>query len=363
MHIEQRTQKKIEAILQALHIPLTLYDTYGEPLFANSAPLENPQEIGSLFEGTYTVGQSYCRRIDVSPPLYLCAPIHIAGATDVLLMADMLLVQLLKNSPAATSRNDIYLRILKQDLSGPELLSRATEYQLTLTMSRAVLLFHFDTKLKQNAYQLLKDLIPLTSSDVLVDMNLNTVALIKDMQDYDDDILIQYVKAVQETLLEETAKTILVSIGTPKPTLDLLGESYMEAQYALDVGYSFHPTKGIYDFNRLLLERFLINIPTAQASPYYSLLFNNSTDKLFTQEMMDTINMFFQKNLNLSDTARQLFIHRNTLVYRLDKISRQTGLDLRHFDDAITFKVLYELKKRENKNCRPFTNSIRNIEV
>ena len=60
---------------------------------------------------------------------------------------------------------------------------------------------------------------------------------------------------------------------------------------------------------------------------------------------MPAIEMFFKKDLNLSDTARQLYIHRNTLVYRLDKVQRQTGLDLRSFDDAITFKILMELKK------------------
>ncbi|MEG0271470.1 MAG: helix-turn-helix domain-containing protein, partial [Clostridia bacterium] len=78
---------------------------------------------------------------------------------------------------------------------------------------------------------------------------------------------------------------------------------------------------------------------------YHTLLFNRKTAKLFNDEMLQTIEMFFRKDLNLSDTARQLFIHRNTLVYRLDKVQRQTGLDLRHFDDAVTFKILYELKK------------------
>ena len=78
---------------------------------------------------------------------------------------------------------------------------------------------------------------------------------------------------------------------------------------------------------------------------YHSLLFNRKTAKLFNEEMLQTIEMFFRKDLNLSDTARQLFIHRNTLVYRLDKVQRQTGLDLRHFDDAVTFKILYKLKR------------------
>ena len=98
-------------------------------------------------------------------------------------------------------------------------------------------------------------------------------------------------------------------------------------------------------FRRLMLERFLMNVPREESMLYHSLLFSRKTAKLFNEEMLQTIEMFFRKDLNLSDTARQLFIHRNTLVYRLDKVQRQTGLDLRHFDDAVTFKILSELKK------------------
>ena len=107
----------------------------------------------------------------------------------------------------------------------------------------------------------------------------------------------------------------------------------------------FHPGDSIHMFRRLMLERFLMNVPREESMLYHSLLFSRKTAKLFNEEMLQTIEMFFRKDLNLSDTARQLFIHRNTLVYRLDKVQRQTGLDLRHFDDAVTFKILYELKK------------------
>ena len=90
---------------------------------------------------------------------------------------------------------------------------------------------------------------------------------------------------------------------------------------------------------RLILERFLLELPQDISAYYHSLLFNPSTAKLFNEEMLYTIEMFFKKDLNLSDTARQLYIHRNTLVYRLDKLQKSTGLDLRVFEDAITFKI------------------------
>ena len=101
----------------------------------------------------------------------------------------------------------------------------------------------------------------------------------------------------------------------------------------------------------MLLERFLSELSPEMAEHYHSLLFNRSTARLFGEEMLYTIEMFFKKDLNLSDTARQLYIHRNTLVYRLDKVQRQVGLDLRKFEDAVTFKMLLEMSKCGNNKA------------
>ena len=94
------------------------------------------------------------------------------------------------------------------------------------------------------------------------------------------------------------------------------------------------------------------DLPPETAEHYHNLLFNRSTARLFGEEMLYTIEMFFKKDLNLSDTARQLYIHRNTLVYRLDKVQRQVGLDLRKFEDAVTFKMLLEMRKCGNNKAK-----------
>jgi len=101
-------------------------------------------------------------------------------------------------------------------------------------------------------------------------------------------------------------------------------------------------------FHFMMLERFLAEIPGEVSKHYHTLLFNRKTARLFNDEMLHTIEMFFKKDLNLSDTARQLYIHRNTLVYRLDKVQRQIGLDLRKFEDAVTFKIFLALHKSGN---------------
>jgi carbohydrate diacid regulator len=179
-----------------------------------------------------------------------------------------------------------------------------------------------------------------------VDMNRTTAALLRDMHGVDGlDELKQYAQAVQETLLEEAMQQAVVAIGEPKHTLLQLGESYQEARRAMEVGQRFEPEETVFLYSRLILDRFLDTLPREDCQYYFGLLFNRRTAKLFNEEMLQTIEMFFRKDLNLSDTARQLFIHRNTLVYRLDKVQRLTGLDLRRFDDAMTFRILYKLKR------------------
>ena len=182
--------------------------------------------------------------------------------------------------------------------------------------------------------------------DVLVDMDRHTVVLIKDVSEESDmDELAQFAQALQETLMGETAHQMTIGIGRMRHTMDELRESYMEARRAIEVGRTFKPDNSIYAYSRLILERFLMELPQDISAYYHSLLFNRKNQRLFNEEMLYTIDMFFKKDLNLSDTARQLYIHRNTLVYRLDKVQKQIGLDLRSFEDAVTFKILMELQK------------------
>ena len=111
----------------------------------------------------------------------------------------------------------------------------------------------------------------------------------------------------------------------------------------------------VFVYRKLLIERFLADVPKEMGQRYNAMLFNRKTARLFNDEMIHTIEKFFENSLNLSETARQLYIHRNTLVYRLDKVQRVIGLDLRAFDDAVTFKMMMLL----GKNGAPEKNSRR----
>ncbi|MEG2207551.1 MAG: helix-turn-helix domain-containing protein, partial [Clostridia bacterium] len=292
------------------------------------------------------IGGNYIRVLDMNPAMYLLAADNAPGVENLLSMTDAMLMSVFKSTFAIASQGDVYRRVLKQELSGSDLLSRASEHQIPLEMNRCVVLFQIEQTEKASAYTTLGELIPLSDTDVLVEMNRHVVALVKDMAGIDGmDELVQFAQAVQETLLEEAVQTTMIGIGDEKHTLAQLGESYAEAKRGMEIGRIFDLEASIFVFQRLMLARFLMNVPREEGMHYHSLLFNRKTAKLFNDEMLQTIEMFFRKDLNLSDTARQLFIHRNTLVYRLDKVQRQTGLDLRHFEDAVTFKILCELKK------------------
>ncbi len=346
MFIEKRYIKRIENIFATLSVPIRLVDAQGFSVVPEEGE-HKALPAAVLAPGiTHTIGSTCYRALDLSPQLILLCDAEAEGAENLLTLADAMLMSILKSSLSIASQSDVLRRILRQDMIGTALDSRANEHQIPLEMDRCVLLFMIENTEKLSAYAALGELIPLAETDTLVEMNRHNTVLIKDMNGIDGiDELYQFALAVEETLTQEGIRQVSIGIGEVKPTLASLAESYLEAKRAMEVGSIFAKNRTIHVFRFLLLERFLMDIPREDGMHYHTLLFNRKTAKLFNEEMLQTIEMFFRKDLNLSDTARQLYIHRNTLVYRLDKVQRQTGLDLRKFDDAVTFKILHELKK------------------
>ena len=148
---------------------------------------------------------------------------------------------------------------------------------------------------------------------------------------------------VAETILDmlETEAMIdaRVSYGTVVNEIKDVSKSYKEAKMALEVGKIFYAERNIIAYNRLGIGRLIYQLPLPLCKMFIREIFTNVSPDEFDEETLTTINKFFENNLNVSETSRQLYIHRNTLVYRLDKLQRSTGLDLRVFDDAITFKI------------------------
>ncbi len=339
---DRHLQERMESILNRLSIPVAVIDGEYDANILQCLQSIDSSEEGAVFEqnGTkyYAVPKTH---------IVLSCGASIPGADNLLKLACEMVSTLNNVNDTYTENSyDVYRRALRGELTGSELEALSHEHQLPADLERCVLVFHIVQTDHERAYDLLEDITPLQEKDVLIDMDRHTVVLLKDVsEDNELDELTQFAQALQETLMGETAHQMTIGIGRSCHTMEELRESYMEARRAIEVGRIFKPEESIYVYSRLILERFLMELPQDISAYYHSLLFNRRNQRLFNEEMLYTIDMFFKKDLNLSDTARQLYIHRNTLVYRLDKVQKQIGLDLRSFEDAVTFKILMELKK------------------
>ena len=140
-------------------------------------------------------------------------------------------------------------------------------------------------------------------------------------------------------LFRSGVKDIRVAYGTVVQEIKEVSRSYKEAKMALDVGKIFFDEREIVAYSELGIGRLIYQLPIPLCKMFIREIFGGRSPEDFDEEMLSTIDKFFENSLNVSETSRQLFIHRNTLVYRLDKLQKSTGLDLRVFEDAITFKI------------------------
>lgn len=351
--MDTRLLTQIQQVLDRLHTPISLLDADGNSLIPNEdirfslPPL--PQQGAMVFQD----GRLY-QLCNATPEWVMMTTVSEQDAAkDAFLLCDAMISAIILANEAGNDLNIAYQRILQNQLSLAELDAMVDEHHIPAASPRCVLLMHMVQVQQRNAYEILDELLPRSNDDVLIPMDKHTAAFIKDVSNVDDeDELRQFACAVQETLLGEIALPITIGIGEIARNISELHTSYRQARRAIDIGRIYTPEHTIHMYRSMLLERFLSDLSPDTAEHYHGLLFNRSTARLFSEEMLFTIEMFFKKDLNLSDTARQLYIHRNTLVYRLDKVQRQIGLDLRKFEDAVTFKMLLEMRKCGNNKSK-----------
>ena len=166
------------------------------------------------------------------------------------------------------------------------------------------------------------------------------IILIKSLEDTDDYLKINdQAKVLVDMINTEVMVNVRVAYGTVIGELKNVSQSYKEAGMALDVGRIFYPEKNILAYRELGIGRLIHQLPVSLCEMFLEEVFAGKAVEQFDEETLSTVDKFFENSLNISETARQLFVHRNTLVYRLEKIQKQTGLDVRVFEDALTFKI------------------------
>ena len=192
---------------------------------------------------------------------------------------------------------------------------------------------------------------PNKQDDFIVSIDENSVALVKYLEgDTDVEVLQTMAKEMADTIHSEVMTKTMVGIGTVVSNIKDIARSFEEARVALEVGAVFDDEKFILSYEDLGIGRLIYQLPTTLCKLFLSEVFKRGSIEELDQEIIFTIQKFFENNLNVSETSRQLYVHRNTLVYRLDKIQKITGLDLREFDQALIFKVAMMVNKYLSSN-------------
>ncbi len=191
----------------------------------------------------------------------------------------------------------------------------------------------------------IQSMFPDRQNDFVLSVGEGDVVLIRQMQEGSGIKELNKIAATMEENLRSGGASTVVGIGTIATHLRDLAKSYKEAQIAIEVGKVFDTEKYIINYENLGIGRLIYQLPTTLCEMFLQEVFKKNPIDALDKETLFTIHKFFENNLNVSETARKLFVHRNTLVYRLEKIKKLTGLDLREFDDAITFKVALMVKK------------------
>ncbi len=243
-------------------------------------------------------------------------------------------------------RGTFVKNIIMDNILPGDIYIRAKELHFATDAPRAVFLIRQVGRSDVATVDILSGMFPDKMQDFVLSINETDIAVVKQITiNTPSEELEKIAVNIENTLKNELRVKTSIGIGTIAEHLRELADSYKEAQTAIEVGKVFDTEKSIMRYENLGIGRLIYQLPTTLCEIFLSEIFKKSSIDCLDQETLFTINKFFENNLNVSETSRKLFVHRNTLVYRLEKIKKLTGLDLRQFDHAIVFKVALMVRK------------------
>ena len=245
-----------------------------------------------------------------------------------------------KHNKAAFIKNIISDNILPGDVY-----VRAKELHFVTDEARVVLLVRQMDNPDVSAVEVIGRQFPDKQRDFVLNINETDVVVVKSLASSDSqEEIARAAHSIESALHEELGTRCVIGVSTNARHLRELADRYKEAQVAIDVGRIFESDKSIIYYENLGLGRIIYQLPTTLCEMFLNEVFKKNPIETLDEDTLETINRFFENNLNVSETSRKLYLHRNTLVYRLEKIKKITGLDLREFDHAIVFKVAMMVK-------------------
>ena len=237
-------------------------------------------------------------------------------------------------------KDNFIKNLLLDNLLLVDIYSRAKKLHIQTDNKRVALIIETENTKESNVLEVMRTYFSSNSKDFITAVDENNIIIVKDLSEGDSGKEIEKTAAGIAAFLEkEHMKNVRIAYGTIVNEIKEVSRSYKEAKMALDVGKIFFGERNVIAYSELGIGRLIYQLPIPLCKMFIKVIFDGKSPDDFDEETLTTINKFFENSLNVSETSRQLFIHRNTLVYRLDKLQKSTGLDLRVFEDAITFKI------------------------
>lgn len=247
-------------------------------------------------------------------------------------------------------KNSFIKNILEDNIMPGDIHIKSKTLHLDMESLRIAFLIRTDND-EFSAHETLEGMFPDKNKDFIISMSETDVVLIKSVdEETTPKDLARIASSIVDTLSSELMAGVKVGIGSVVNNIIEINRSYKDAMVALDVGRVFDGDLQIISYNNLGIGRLIYQLPTKLCELFLEEVFKKGSLNILDDETIITIQKFFENNLNVSEASRKLFVHRNTLVYRLDKIYKLTGLDLRKFDDAIVFKVAMMVNRYLNSD-------------
>ena len=342
----QILQNTIDGLRQIARIDLCVMDTEGKVL-ASTIMIGSEYEsavlsfVDSPADSQVLQGFQFFKVFDEHQLEYV---ILAKGDSDDVYMVGKLAAFQLQNLLVAYKerydKDNFIKSLLMDNLLLVDIYNRAMKLHIETDMRRSVFIIETKHEKDTNALETVRSLFADKSRDFITAVDEKYIILVRELkasEDYAD--LEKTAHVLVDMLNTEALSKVHVAYGTIVNEIKDVSRSYKEAKIALDVGKIFYSGRNVVAYNNLGIGRLIYQLPMPLCKMFIKEIFDGKSPDDFDEETITTINKFFENSLNVSETSRQLYIHRNTLVYRLDKLQKSTNLDLRVFEDAITFKI------------------------
>lgn len=344
---QQQTLSLLTTIQDITGSSLIYYHTDGQ-LKASTANASGPLQAGEILQFLEDdiphteKGAVHLFRLEYKARTYgvlsleqkYCQPVTIGQ------LAASQLSYALANSKDSLDRNGFFRRLLRSEISRDEITETASRLHIQPLAFRVVYLIEGDRPHDSSTLQTIRSLYPENRQNYLSALDETHLALVRNVQEnIPEDELLSVANTLSDMLSMENMWSCRISVGTPTDDLKNLSGSLKEAQAAMEIGKIFYTDRKANTYSSLGIGRLIYQIPRPLCQMYLNEVFGGDLPPVFDEDTLNLVEKFFENNLNTSETARKLYIHRNTLIYRLDKIQKETGLDLRTFDDAVSLKI------------------------